>query len=71
MIVQRSITENALQEATAIVRDHEVKGAMHSRWTCEVCGMLHGGAEPTSCDTCGASTFAPALYVRREIGHSW
>ena len=24
------------------------------RWVCEVCGMIHTGAVPASCDSCGA-----------------
>ncbi len=63
---------NALQEAVQIVQRFE---GMHSgvqHWTCEVCGMVHNGSVPTSCDSCGVTdAFALQQDIRHEIGSRW
>ena len=59
MIAQRTKTNNAVEtsdEATVqaavelLTRNRPV---MLPRWECEVCGMVHTGPLPTTCDSCG------------------
>ncbi len=63
---------NALQEATQIVQRYEGMHLGVQHWACEVCGMVHNGSAPTSCDSCGvANAFIPQQDVRKEIGSRW
>ena len=60
MITQHMITtDNKIQNNEAAV--HEAMRLLASRsssrhWVCEVCGMLHTGATPDACDSCGVSS---------------
>ena len=61
MIAQRTKTNNvvvtsddATVQAAVKLLTQKQKIAVY-RWVCEVCGMIHTGAVPTSCDSCGAS----------------
>ncbi|GAC1423943.1 MAG: hypothetical protein NVS4B1_32880 [Ktedonobacteraceae bacterium] len=71
-MVTKLTQANALQEATQIVQRYEGKYSGVQRWACEVCGMLHTGAIPTSCDSCGvADAFILQQDIRKEIGSRW
>lgn len=71
-MVIKVIQTNALQEATQIVRRYQGMHAGVQHWTCEVCGMIHTGSVPTSCDSCGVvNAFMPQQEMRNEIGSRW
>ena len=59
MIAQRMKTSNAVEtrdEKTvqaAVTQPSQNQALMLYRWECEVCGMVHTGPLPTSCDSCG------------------
>ena len=63
---------NALQEAAQIVQRYEATHSEVQHWACDVCGMVHSGSVPTSCDSCGVTdAFSPLQNVRNEIGSRW
>ncbi len=75
MIAQRMITENKIQQNKAAV--HAAMRLLAQRtaprqWVCEVCGMLHTGAAPDACDSCGVS-MALVLHhnISREMNSHW
>jgi rubrerythrin len=76
MIAQRTkITGNTIQNNDAAVSEAMRLLATRpsiQRWVCEVCGMVHTGAAPGACDSCGASS---ALVQRpdscREMNSHW
>ena len=76
MIAQRTkITGNTIQNnETAVSEAMRLLATRPSiqRWVCEVCGMVHTGAAPGACDSCGASS---ALAQRpdscREMNSHW
>jgi rubrerythrin len=59
MIAQRMKTNNAVvtREETSVQVAVQLlsqnRAIMLYRWECEVCGMVHTGPVPTSCDSCG------------------
>jgi rubrerythrin len=59
MIAQKTKINNGVvtsDEATvqaAIKLLTRSRAVIVQRWVCEVCGMVHTGAPPTSCDSCG------------------
>jgi rubrerythrin len=71
-VVQHTHTPaiNILQEATQVVQHYHTANV--SQWACDVCGSLHSGISPASCDTCGASdTFTKLQQRSTEIGSRW
>ncbi len=61
-----------MQEATQIVERYELARSGVQRWACEVCGMVHSGSVPTSCDSCGVtSAFTRQEETHSEIGVRW
>jgi rubrerythrin len=59
MIAQRTIANNAVvtsNDATVqpvVNLFSQNRALILYRWECEVCGMVHTGPKPTSCDSCG------------------
>lgn len=59
MIAQETRTNNAVvtgnqatvQAAVQLLTPN--RAVMLYRWECEVCGMVHTGSMPASCDSCG------------------
>ena len=43
------------------------------RWICECCGMVHTGAVPARCESCGGAEVALAREsdLPREMGTRW
>ncbi len=63
---------NVLEEIVQIVQRYEGVRSSVQHWACEVCGMLHNGAAPDACDSCGvAGALAPRQDVHSEIGNRW
>lgn len=77
MIAQKTRTNNGVatdDEATvqaAVELLTSKKAPTPQRWACEVCGMIHTGSRPTSCESCGASEcftdqfFSPQIFNSR------
>ncbi len=60
--------ETVVEEATEILRQQQVKKIRVQRWVCEVCGMIHTGTPPSTCDSCGAShALVRQTDFKREI----
>ncbi len=59
MIAQRTKTNNVVETSDDATVQAAVKlltlnrPGMLYRWECEVCGMVHTGPLPTTCDSCG------------------
>ncbi len=59
MIAQRTKTNNAVVTSndatvqTAVKLFQQNRALILYRWECEVCGMVHTGPMPASCDSCG------------------
>jgi rubrerythrin len=59
MIAQRTKTNNAVVTSndatvqTAVKLFSQNRAIILNRWECEVCGMVHTGPMPTSCESCG------------------
>ncbi len=47
------VTSNGATVQTAAKLLNQGKAVMVYRWECEVCGMVHTGSMPASCDSCG------------------
>jgi rubrerythrin len=78
MIAQTARTNNGVvtdDEATvqaAVELLTSKKAPTAQRWACEVCGMLHTGSRPTSCESCGATTsFTHEFYSPRTLNSRW
>lgn len=71
MIAQKTTTRRvaksngaAVQEAMNVLTRTRVAVR---RWVCEVCGMVHTGAAPHECESCGASTLIQQPDLHREM----
>ena len=42
-----------------------------SRWDCDVCGMIHMGQMPLTCDSCGSELLTHQSNVHAEINNHW
>jgi len=76
MIAQRMmITYKKIHGNEAAVREAMLLLAAHppiQQWVCEVCGMIHLGAAPAACDSCGVSSALVQHYdVCREMNSRW
>jgi len=72
MIAQRTFApkNDILQEVAQVLDEHQMMDTSH--WACEVCGMLHTGSSPDSCESCGSSdAFAEMHDEHTEIGSRW
>ncbi|GAC1391336.1 MAG: hypothetical protein NVSMB38_11450 [Ktedonobacteraceae bacterium] len=71
-MVTRVTQGNAIQEATQIVKRYNLTRPSVQQWICEVCGMVHSGSAPTTCDSCGiTNAFIQQQEIRNEIGSRW
>jgi rubrerythrin len=74
MIAQRTGTirhrakSNAVQEAMNVLAHSRVT---IRRWVCEVCGMVHTGAAPHECESCGVSALVQQPDLHREMSSHW
>jgi rubrerythrin len=78
MIAQNIITNDVVMNSDDATVRAAVKlltsnqSTMLYRWACETCGMVHTGAMPTSCDSCGADvSLVYQSDFRREINSRW
>ena len=75
MIAQRTSTTSVVQNGQAAVQEAMRLLAARTtaqHWVCEVCGMVHTGAAPEECDSCGTTTalvLQPELH--REMNSRW
>jgi rubrerythrin len=76
MIAQRGTSYNSI--------DVQQEGAMRtiqamlnqrsealSRWDCDVCGMIHTGQMPLTCDSCGSELLTQQDDSHREMNSRW
>jgi len=78
MIAQNIITNDVVMTSDDATVRAAVKlltsnrSPMLFRWVCDTCGMLHSGALPTACDSCGADvSLVHPSDLRREINSRW
>ena len=75
MIAQRTSTTSVVQNGQAAVQEAlrllATRTTAH-HWICEVCGMVHTGAAPIECDSCGATTaLVQQAELHREMNSRW
>lgn len=61
--------EKTLQAALALLNQQQ--RPRFSRWTCEVCGMIHTEHMPRTCDSCGSGLFTQHSDMHTEINNHW
>ena len=75
MIAQRTSTTSVVQNGQAAVQEAIRLLATRTtaqHWICEVCGMVHTGAAPIECDSCGATTaLVQQAELHREMNSRW
>ena len=75
MIAQKTGTTAVVQNCHAAVQEAMRLLATRTtaqRWVCEVCGMVHTGAAPKECDSCGATTaLVQQAELHRELHSRW
>lgn len=59
---------NVVQEAMNVLAHSRVTVR---RWVCEVCGMVHTGAAPHECESCGVSALVQQPDLHREMSSHW
>jgi rubrerythrin len=42
-----------------------------SRWVCDVCGMIHVGAPPLACESCGNELLTQQPDTHSEMNNHW
>jgi rubrerythrin len=42
-----------------------------SRWDCDVCGMIHMGQPPLTCDSCGSELLTQQPDIHVEMNNHW
>ncbi len=64
--------EAILQEAMFVLEQHHPRRTAVQRWVCEVCGMIHTGAAPQACDSCGNDvSLVQKADFHREMSSRW
>lgn len=58
----------AVQEAMELLARTRIQVR---RWECEVCGMVHTGTAPDTCDSCGVSALVQQPDLHREMSTHW
>ncbi|HET9999590.1 MAG TPA: hypothetical protein VFQ36_01770 [Ktedonobacteraceae bacterium] len=77
MIAQRKLTNRAVVKSDdaavqAAVTFLTRPTAISYRWICECCGMVHTGAAPAQCESCGQQVaLAHEADLPREWGTHW
>jgi len=75
MIAQRTSTTSVVQNGQAAVQEALRLLATRTtaqHWICEVCGMVHTGAAPIECDSCGSTTaLVQQAELPREMNSRW
>ena len=75
MIAQRTSTTSVVQNGQAAVQEAMRLLAARTtaqHWICEVCGMVHTGAAPRECDSCGVTTaLVQQAELHREMNSRW
>lgn len=62
----------AVQEAMKVLSQYQERRTIARRWVCEICGMIHTGAVPDACESCGTSTSLVQLEDwAREMNSRW
>jgi rubrerythrin len=61
--------EGTIQAVLAMLSQRHVVSI--PRWDCEVCGMIHLGPAPQSCDSCGNQLLARQFDVHCEMNNHW
>jgi rubrerythrin len=62
-------TEETIQVVLALLQEREPLNT--SRWFCDVCGMIHLGATPVACDSCGNEELTKQDDTRYQINTRW
>lgn len=61
--------ERSIQAVLALLNQRQAIGV--SRWDCEVCGMIHMGARPDTCDSCGSVALSQQPDIHCEMNSHW
>jgi rubrerythrin len=66
------VTSDEMTVQAAVKLLSQNRAVMLYRWECEVCGMVHTGPLPTSCDSCGKEgslVHQPDLHLEMSGHH--
>ena len=61
--------EGTIQAALSML--HARRSVRIPRWACEECGMIHMGARPAACDSCGHKQLAQQADPHWEMNARW
>ncbi|MEO9030187.1 MAG: hypothetical protein ABI413_15370 [Ktedonobacteraceae bacterium] len=61
--------EGAMHAVLALL--HQKQVVRISRWDCEICGMIHMGAKPVECDSCGSLALDQQADIHCEMNSHW
>ena len=61
--------EGTIQATLALLNQKKIVSI--SRWDCEVCGMIHMGARPVACDSCGSRDLGQQHDIHCEMNSHW
>lgn len=76
MIAQRSTSYNSSEvhqeDATSIILALlSEQPETPSRWDCDICGMIHTGPTPLTCDSCGSELLTQQDVAPIEMNSRW
>lgn len=61
--------ERTMQAVYALLRQRQPVSI--PRWVCDVCGMIHLGAAPLACDSCGNELLTQRVDTHCEMNNHW
>jgi rubrerythrin len=64
------INEESRMRAVLALLDQRETGSI-PRWVCDLCGMIHLGATPLACDSCGNELLTQQADIHCEMNNHW
>jgi rubrerythrin len=61
--------EGAIQAVMSLLKQREPVSVL--RWFCNVCGMIHLGATPLACESCGHEVLTQQADSHCEMNSRW
>lgn len=61
--------EGTVQAVLALLSQRQVTRI--PRWVCDVCGMIHIGSTPLTCESCGSECLTQQADTHCEMNNHW